>query len=287
MDPGLIIGSNSIHRPGSNSAVRGWGDATHAVNTDFDGQARSGSFDVGSNQFNEGDLATEASRSGSMVGISWDTGFFDEDPVDPVDSVDPVENGFLANLAIRAQMNNTTTGEFTPINPGFVISGTGLKRVLIRAIGTALREFGVTDSIDDPTLTLFNGAGEQIGFNDDWDSTNGTDIVAANTFTGAFALEAGAKDAALLVDLPVGLYTARVGNVDDGDGVSLWELYDADRDGDTNQLANVSARAFVGTGNGILVPGIVVTGTILKQYLIRAVGPGLAGFSVTGVLEDP
>lgn len=290
MDPGLLLGANNIYRPSSSSAVRGWGDPAHAATLDFDGQARAGSFDVGSDQFKAGDSAPAAPRSGSQVGTSWDTGFFTDDPEDPVDPdpEDPVEeSSFLANLAIRAQMNNTTSGQFTPINPGFVISGTGSKRVLIRAIGPTLRDFGVTDAIDDPTLTLFNGASQQIGFNDNWDSSNGTAIVAANSFTGAFALAAGAKDAALLVDLPVGLYTARVGNVDNGDGVALLELYDADRDGDTNQLANVSARAFVGTGNGILVPGIVVDGTVAKRYLIRAVGPGLAEFGVTGTLSDP
>jgi len=262
------------------SLVRGWGDGAHAVVNDVDGETRTGSLDVGSDQYNTGTGRIQAPSSAEDAGTSWSSGFFDGDPVDPVE---PEESSFLANLAIRAQMNNTST----PINPGFVISGTGSKRVWIRAIGPALQDLGVTDAIDDPSLTLFNVQSQQIGFNDDWSTTGATDIVAASTFTGAFALTAGGKDAVLLVDLPVGVYTARVENAADGDGVALLGLCDADRDGSVNQLANVSARAFVGTGNGILMPGIVVTGTVAKRYLIRAVGPGLGNFGVEGVLADP
>jgi hypothetical protein len=53
------------------------------------------------------------------------------------------------------------------------------------------------------------------------------------------------------------------------------------------QLANVSTRGFVGTGANALVPGFVIGGGGPLQLLIRAVGPGLAPFGVTGVLADP
>jgi hypothetical protein len=113
-------------------------------------------------------------------------------------------------LAIRAQINNTGTGTFTLINSGFVITGAGSKRVLIRAVGPTLRDFDVTDAISDQTLSLFNASGALIGFNDDWESADQLGIAAAKTITGAFALGAGRKDAGLLVSLNPDVYTARV-----------------------------------------------------------------------------
>jgi hypothetical protein len=53
------------------------------------------------------------------------------------------------------------------------------------------------------------------------------------------------------------------------------------------RLFNLSSRGFVGTGANNLVAGVVVSGTAGKQYLARAIGPGLAGFGFTGFLPDP
>jgi hypothetical protein len=53
------------------------------------------------------------------------------------------------------------------------------------------------------------------------------------------------------------------------------------------QLVNLSARAFVGTGDGVLVPGLVIGGTSSRRVLVRAVGPALGTFGVSGFLADP
>ncbi|MGY8718790.1 MAG: hypothetical protein ACKVI3_13550, partial [Verrucomicrobiia bacterium] len=137
------------------------------------------------------------------------------------------------------------------------------------------------------TLTLFDSNGEQIGFNDDWSVDNASAISAAVTASGAFALEAGSKDAALLTDLAPGLYTASLRSSDQSPGVTLLELYDVNRAPSANRLVNVSVRAQVGTGDNVLIPGIVVAGDSAQTFLIRAVGPTLADFGVTGPLTDP
>ena len=56
---------------------------------------------------------------------------------------------------------------------------------------------------------------------------------------------------------------------------------------DAGQFVNLSTRAFVGTADGVLIPGLVIGGTTSKRVLVRAVGPTLAGFGVTGILADP
>jgi hypothetical protein len=53
------------------------------------------------------------------------------------------------------------------------------------------------------------------------------------------------------------------------------------------RLVNLSARGRVGTGGDILVAGFTVGGTGPKQLLLRAIGPKLSAFGVTGALVDP
>jgi len=103
---------------------------------------------------------------------------------------------------------------------------------------------------------------------------------------GAFALTAGSKDAALVATLGAGGYTLPVTATDGGSGVALLEVYDA-ATSTTLNVVNASTRAYVGTGDAVLIPGFVVSGAGSLKLLIRAVGPTLANFGVTGVLADP
>jgi len=56
-----------------------------------------------------------------------------------------------------------------------------------------------------------------------------------------------------------------------------------------SRLINVSTRADVGTGSGIAIAGLVISGppAETKQVLIRGIGPTLGSFNVSGVLEKP
>lgn len=180
----------------------------------------------------------------------------------------------LPNLSLRTDLAAAQT-----LIVGFVMSG-GSKPVMIRAVGPTLGVFGVSGVQTDPLIELYNSSGTKLLENDDWAASS------AATFAqvGAFALAAGSKDAALGVALQ-GAATAQVkGKV--GGGVVLVEVYDAGT-GNSTRLANVSARNFVGTGDKILIAGFVVTGDDPKNLLIRAVGPTLAGFGVSGTLADP
>ena len=57
--------------------------------------------------------------------------------------------------------------------------------------------------------------------------------------------------------------------------------------GSSARLINISTRAQVGSGGSILIPGFVIGGVGTETLLIRADGPGLAQFGVTGVLAQP
>jgi len=172
---------------------------------------------------------------------------------------------------------------------GFVIDGTQPKTVLIRAAGPALTAFGISGTLTDPVLSLFDANQKVITSNDDWysDTVGGSDLEAVASQVGAFGFTHGSKDAALLVTIQPGRYTAQVGGKNGATGVALVEVYDA-ADTGTTRLLNISSRTMVQPGdNNSQVAGFVISGNANKTVLIRAAGPALTPFGVNGTLSDP
>jgi hypothetical protein len=188
--------------------------------------------------------------------------------------------GRVLNLSTRGR----TAEDSEVLIIGFVIGGTQSKDLLIRAAGPSLARFDVTGTVPNPRIALFNGAGGAIPpGNDDWSHTD-LSLLDAIELVGAFKYDAPSADAALLVSLSPGLYTAHVQTVSGEAGVTLVELYELDS---TSELINISTRAFVGEDDAVLIPGTFL-GTAPKRVLVRAVGETLgAKFDVPGVLEDP
>ena len=131
----------------------------------------------------------------------------------------------LVNLSCRARVG---TGADILI-AGFAISGNESKRVLIRAVGPTLATLGVAGTLADPKLDVIRqgapAATATVASNDNWDAA------LAPTFSsvGAFALTPGSRDAALVITLPPGSYTAQVSGVGAGtaaQGVAIVEVYE-------------------------------------------------------------
>lgn len=183
----------------------------------------------------------------------------------------------LVNIATRAAIGGAAGA---PV-PGFVLRGSGAKSVIVRAVGPTLSGFGVSGVLADPRLNLVTGATTVAG-NDNWLSGD----AAAMTLAGAFSLSPGSKDAALVANLGAGDYTAPVTATDGGSGVALVEIYDGAPNSGAS-IVNASTRAFVGTGDNVLIPGFVIGGAGSIRLLIRAVGPTLGTFGVSGTLGDP
>lgn len=190
----------------------------------------------------------------------------------------------LSNLSARAQVG---TGDNILI-PGFVISGTGSKTVLVRGIGPELETHGVNGFLETPTIRLVSELSGDVATNTGWSTAPNAGLIAQTAVVlGAFELPNGSADSALLETLAPGSYTVHLAGVGNTTGVGLVEIYDADPLNATARLVNVSARAQVGTGGNILIPGYVVAGSGSRRLLIRAVGPTLTVYHVAGVLEDP
>jgi hypothetical protein len=134
------------------------------------------------------------------------------------------------------------------------------------------------DAMPDPRLQVFKD-GAKTAENDDWT----TGLAGVSAQLGAFQLNPGSKDAALIAPLEGGS-SAQVNGADGG--VVLVEVYDA-LPGNAQRLVNVSARNRVGSGADILIAGFYVAGTGTKRLLIRAAGPALTAFGLSTALVDP
>jgi hypothetical protein len=193
---------------------------------------------------------------------------------------------------------------------GFVVTGTEAKTMLVRAAGPTLLDHGVAGVLTDPFLRVYNVNSSRLGQNNNWGSSSqaivrdvGTgatvlqsthaNLVApasAAAATGAFALRPGSADAALVLALSPGVYTAHVSSNSPGaTGIALVEVYELNPPQAQPRLVNVSTRGEVRPGADILIAGFVVQGGGPKRILLRGVGPALAGFGLPAerVLADP
>lgn len=197
--------------------------------------------------------------------------------------------GRLINLSVRTGVGTGANALFV----GLVVGGTGTsgsKPLLIRAIGPTLADYGVTGVLADPNLDLIpQNATSPLASNDNWGGD--AQVRAVAVAVGAFPLTSDTtKDAALYISPSAGVYSVKVTGVNNTTGIALAEIYDATGVAyttSTPRLINVSARAQVGTGDGVLIAGFVVTGNTSCTVLIRAVGPTLGDYGVTGFLADP
>jgi len=115
---------------------------------------------------------------------------------------------------------------------GFIVQGTGTKKVIIRAIGPELSQFGVPDPLANPSLELHNAAGALIGSNDDWQHTIVGGVITHSQVAdiqNSGHAPANPSESAIIAELPPGNYTAIVRGVNNTTGVALVEVYDLDR----------------------------------------------------------
>lgn len=174
---------------------------------------------------------------------------------------------------------------------GFVVKGDDGREVLLRAVGPGLgTRFGLEGVLRDPSLLVLKRVGaafEELAFNGNWeDDSSGAVVSTTSADVGAFALDAGSLDAAELISLEPGEYTAIVSGGVGETGEALFEVYDAQKDGSAS-FVNVSTRGRVSGSSRVLIGGFVVEGDAPKQILIRAIGEGLEAQGVDDFLRDP
>ncbi len=191
----------------------------------------------------------------------------------------------LGNISTRAFVE---TGDNVVIG-GFMVQGTQPKRVIIRAIGPELTQYGISNALANPTLELHNGTGGLIASNNNWATTIIGGIITANQVRDIQASGYAPGDgleSAIIADLPPGNYTAIMRGVNNMTGVGLVEVYDLSPDAGSI-LGNISTRAFAQTDDDVMIGGFVVAGTQPKRVIVRAIGPSLTQYGVPNVLANP
>jgi hypothetical protein len=180
----------------------------------------------------------------------------------------------LANISTRSFVQ---TGEDVMIG-GFIIDGIVPKKVALRGIGPSLSAAGVSGALTDPVLQVLNAGGSVVASNDDW-KIPGEEVSAIGL------APSDEREAALVVSLPPGAYSAIVSGKGGTAGVALVELYDLDAG--TGRIANISTRSRVELGDNVMIGGFIVGGTTATKIIVRAIGPSLVAGGVVDALLDP
>ena len=186
----------------------------------------------GSPAINRGDPAAppQDQRGYGRLGVP-DVGAFEFNGIRPTPTPTPTPTAtptatpsHLGNISTRAFVQ---TGDNVVIG-GFIVQGTEPKRVIIRAIGPELTQYGVPNALTNPTLELHDDTGALIASNDNWVTTIIGGIITSNQVREIQASGHAPRDgreSAIIADLPAGNYTAIVRGVNDTTGVALVEAY--------------------------------------------------------------
>ena len=166
---------------------------------------------------------------------------------------------------------------------GFIITGNDTKNVAVRGIGPSLTAFGISDALADPTLELRASNGLLIRSNDNWQD----DSLQAAQLTALGLAPTNSKESALIASLQPAAYTAILAGNNQGTGVGLIEIFDTNGAA-AAQLANISTRGFVRTGENVMIGGFILGGNNgATRVVVRGIGPSLAQFGLNPVLADP
>ena len=217
-------------------------------------------------------VATHAGRAGGQATPN------EEPPPPPPSGGGGDADARVINLSTLTRVGG---GEAALVG-GFAIRG-GSRQLLIRGVGPTLIQFGVPTPLSDPTLRVESSDGSQLfAQNDNWGGT--ASLAAAAAATGAFALPASSKDAALLVTLSDGNYVATVASADGATGPGMVEIYEVPGSG-TGRFINLATRTAI-TSSQTATAGFVIRDG-RKEVLLRVVGPTLGNYGVASPASDP
>ncbi|MFZ1221311.1 MAG: delta-60 repeat domain-containing protein, partial [Chthoniobacterales bacterium] len=184
----------------------------------------------------------------------------------------------IKNFSTRFRVQ---TGDNVGIG-GFIVAGTEPKHVLIRAIGPSLAQFGVPNALADPVLELHGPDTFVTMTNNNWRDRQEAGILASGI------PPTNDLESAIDATLDPGAYTALVSGNGNTSGVALVEVYDLDQEVDS-KLANISTRAFVGTGDDVVIAGFILGDGNGDNHgiVVRGIGPSLTAFGVPNALANP
>ena len=152
--------------------------------------------------------------------------------------------------------------------------------MIIRGIGPSLAPF-LSGALANPTLELFQDS-TLLQSNNDWKDTQRIEIEATGLQPSIDF------ESAIARTLPPGSYTAVLRGLGNTTGIAVVEAYDLNQAANS-KLANIATRGFVETGDNVMIGGLIIgpAGGANARVVVRAIGPSLTAFGITGALQDP
>lgn len=164
---------------------------------------------------------------------------------------------------------------------GFIITGSGPKKIVIRGLGPSLLYRGLSVALADPVVQVRGSNNGLLVANDNWRDTQEAEI-EGTPFEPQNDLES-----VIIVTLQPGAYTAVLSGKDQGAGVGLIEIYDADP-AQASELANISTRGFIQTGENVMIGGFMLgESSGSTRVAVRGLGPSLSQSGLNNVLQNP
>jgi hypothetical protein len=186
----------------------------------------------------------------------------------------------LANISTRLRVG---TGDRVMI-AGFIITGNTPETVVARGMGPSLTPLGVSGALADPTLEVRDSSGALLFSNDDWQDN----LTQAKQVMGWALAPGNPKESAMVATLQPGAYTAILSGKNGSMGVGLVEVYGVNQSPASSELANISTRGFVETGDDVMIGGFILGGNNQNTGIaVRGLGPSLSQFGLNSLLADP
>jgi hypothetical protein len=201
---------------------------------------------------------------------------------DPNNFASVTRTGKELDISTRLRVE---TGQHVGI-AGFIISGSTSKKIIVRALGPTLTQFGVPDVLQDPILELYNASNNLIAFDDNWKNAQQSEIQASGYAPG------DDREAAIVLFLAPGNYTAVVRGANTGVGTALLEVHDLAQSS-ASLITNISTRGVISTDANVMIGGFIVGGGLgangdgSSEVLVRALGPELTSFGIADAVLDP
>ena len=172
---------------------------------------------------------------------------------------------------------------------GFIVQGPAgsTKKIIVRAIGPWLTQFGIADALPNPTLEIYDATNAIVATNDDWRNTEVGGLITGDQsaeISGSGLAPANNLESAIIADLAPGSYTAVVRGAGNTVGTGVVDAYDLSAESPA-RLVNVATRGLIQPGDKLMIAGFIVQNAPMKA-VVRAIGPSLSGFGISNALPD-
>jgi uncharacterized delta-60 repeat protein len=197
----------------------------------------------------------------------------------------PPTPGLVGNVATRLPVG---TGDNALIE-GFIVQGPdgSTKKIMVRAIGPSLAQFGVTDALPNPTLEIRDANNVVVATNNDWRVTQPGGIITGDQsaeISGSGLAPGNDLESAIIANLAPGNYTAVVRGVGNDTGTGVVDAYDLSA-ASPARLANIATRGLIQPGDKLMIAGFIIQNAPVRA-VVRAIGPSLVGFGISNALPD-